>query len=379
MKKTTTKVKQERKQTFFTRTKSAIFVLGFYLLYVLFLLLSDQRWMPFGNDKLSFVLNFCNVLLLIPIIYLVAKEITNLCFPNQKGIFWYTVCALFVEMVGTSMYLLIMRYSIFGNFQKVAIFNNPFDWYLVISLSGIVFFTIVSTLVWIIMGRHITYVGKKTRIWFPILVFIMNTFFVGFIYTTIIHSWTTFMFLVLMSNLSDVFAYIGGVNFGKHKLAPLVSPKKTWEGLGFGIAVSLAIMCGIYGLFFINGAETFNETHSLYCFLGNQCCSAIKDKGLMNLQSYYWAIYVGVTLLLIIVSVCGDLFFSWIKRRFNIKDFGNLLPGHGGILDRLDALIFIFTFYFLATVIIQLVMVGTGHGNDTGLRFLWGTPFNSAF
>ncbi|MCQ3908248.1 MAG: phosphatidate cytidylyltransferase [Mycoplasmoidaceae bacterium] len=70
-----------------------------------------------------------------------------------------------------------------------------------------------------------------------------------------------------------------------------------------------------------------------------------------------------------VVSIFGDLFFSFIKRRFNIKDFSNLLPGHGGILDRLDAPILVFTFYFLITVIMQLIM-SLHNGMTDGLVFL---------
>jgi len=374
MKTSKQKLVEERRKTFFTRTRSAIFVAGFYAIYIALLILSDQRWVSFTSNlkianNISFALNFCNLLLIVPIMYLVAKEIVDLCFPTQKGVFIYTVIALFIQVMATSIYLLCMRYNMFStdtiNFKHV--WENAFDYFLIVALCSIAFFTFVSTIVWIFMSKHIVYVGKKTRVWYPVLTFILNTFFTGFFYLSVIHRWTTIVFLLAISTLSDVFAYVGGVAFGKHKMAPKVSPKKTWEGLFFGIGVTLLIMCGIYGIFFIPGVE--DRAHSLYCFLGNQCAPTGNAN---NLQPWFWAPYVSVTLLIMIVSIGGDLFFSWIKRRFNIKDFSNLLPGHGGILDRLDALIFTFTFYFLATIVIQLFMVGLHHGELTGLRYLWG-------
>lgn len=369
MKKTAKQI-QQRRQTFFTRTRSAIFVVIFYVVYLLLLFFSDGNWFSpvKGNKDVQFILNFFNVAMMIPIIVFVAKEIANLCFPGHKSIFIYTSCVLFALTMGVSIFLLGTRAEYF-KYNITPIHETTIDsftFFLIISLAGIVFFTLLSTLVWIIMTRHIVYVGKRTRIWFPLLIFILNTFFVGFIYTTVIHSWTTFMFLMASSVLCDVFAYIGGSLFGKHKMAPKISPKKTWEGIGFGVGVTLAIMCGIIGLFYgINGAEA--KAHSLYSFLGCQMCS---PKNWCNLQPYFWAIYIPSIIVIMVVSIFGDLFFSFIKRRFNIKDFSNLLPGHGGILDRLDAPILVFTFYFLITVIMQLIM-SLHNGMTDGLVFLW--------
>lgn len=366
---------EQRKQTFFTRTKSAIFVIAFYVLFFLFLYFSNEKWFPpllsleaKTMANVQFVLNLFNVLMVIPIIVFVSKEITNLCFPTHKAVFYYTVSVLFVLTVGMSLFLLLMRYD-FISFNADNLFNK-FTLFLITGISGIIFFTLVSTLVWVIMSRHITYVGKKTRFWYPFLIFVLNTFFIGFIYTSIIHSWTTFAFLILISTGCDMFAYIGGTHFGKHKLAPTISPKKTWEGVLFGAGVTLVLMCIIYSLFYaIPGAEQIDQT--LYRFLGCQSCSIYAIGDPINLKPYFWSIYIVVTLLIMFVSVLGDLFFSYIKRRFNIKDFSNLLPGHGGILDRLDALIFTFTFYFFITILIQLIML-LAFSKADGLLYLWG-------
>ncbi|HQO15655.1 MAG TPA: phosphatidate cytidylyltransferase [Methylotenera sp.] len=103
--------------------------------------------------------------------------------------------------------------------------------------------------------------------------------------------------------IADSAAYFAGKNFGKHKLAPEISPGKTWEGvLGALLAVTL------YGL--------------LLCYF--QHLSRWLILGL-------W--------LIVILSVMGDLFESLLKRQANLKDSSQLLPGHGGVLDRIDGLI----------------------------------------
>lgn len=108
--------------------------------------------------------------------------------------------------------------------------------------------------------------------------------------------------------IADSAAYFAGRRFGKHKLAPSISPGKTWEGaIGAWLAVT------IYGV-----AVHFLSPHTC----GFQC--------LPQVLAAFWALFG--------FSVLGDLFESSLKRQAGIKDSGNLLPGHGGILDRIDSL-----------------------------------------
>lgn len=360
---TAEKLQQQRKQTFFTRARTAIIIVSFYVIYAMLLVLGNEKWMApidFGNQS-RFIINFFNLLMIVPVLYFVAKEITNLCFPERKKLFIFNAAILFAFFFGCSLFMLLTYHQITPIKDPVGL--TSYQFLLIIMIAQAVGFTIICTLVWVIMGWRITYVGRKVKFWYPFLVFILNIFFISFFYVTIIHTWVIFAFLLMISNFSDMFAYIYGSHFGKHKMAPKISPKKSWEGLILSTITTIAIMCGVYGLFFIPGAEA--KAHSLYSFLGCQCCNVPYDTPYANLQPYYWGIYIFATLVIIAISVLGDLFFSFVKRRFQIKDFSNLLPGHGGILDRLDALIFVFSFFFLVTIIIQL-------STDTeGLRFLW--------
>ena len=123
------------------------------------------------------------------------------------------------------------------------------------------------------------------------------------------------LYLVLIAVVTDTFAYVIGSLIGKHKLIPSVSPKKSVEGSVGGSLVG-TIICTI---FFVNLVSN--------------------DKNIV--------IVVLMTLILTIIGQIGDLFFSKIKRENKIKDFSNIMPGHGGILDRLDSLSFIVLCYTL--------------------------------
>jgi phosphatidate cytidylyltransferase len=112
--------------------------------------------------------------------------------------------------------------------------------------------------------------------------------------------------LVILISCNDTFAYFAGVLFGKHKMAPSISPKKSWEGLIGGLIASL-----------IGGGLVFHLAFETGWYVG----SAI---GVMT----------------VVTATCGDLIESAIKRDLAIKDMSNLLPGHGGIMDRLDSALF---------------------------------------
>jgi phosphatidate cytidylyltransferase len=115
--------------------------------------------------------------------------------------------------------------------------------------------------------------------------------------------------------VADIAAYFAGKRFGKHKLAPAVSPGKTWEGVAgglVGVAIYGAILCAVAFRWETPISRVFDYGGGIPAILA--------------------------MLVLTAVSVVGDLFESWMKRGAGLKDSSRLLPGHGGILDRIDAL-----------------------------------------
>lgn len=122
------------------------------------------------------------------------------------------------------------------------------------------------------------------------------------------------LLVLVCSWLTDVFAYFTGRAFGKHKLCPKISPKKTVEGAIGGIiipAVINIIVLAVFEKFFFDGTVI-----------------------------PYWAMLI-ISPVLSVASMLGDLSASTIKRNFGVKDFSNLIPGHGGIMDRFDSCLFV--------------------------------------
>jgi phosphatidate cytidylyltransferase len=118
--------------------------------------------------------------------------------------------------------------------------------------------------------------------------------------------------LVILVAAVDIGAYFAGVNFGSRKLAPNLSPKKTWEGVWGGFA-----LCAVISVAMIWAANSY----------------------FLDLTSAQMVVLFFLAPLTTFFSVIGDLLESMLKRNQNIKDSGRLLPGHGGILDRIDGLV----------------------------------------
>ncbi|MGM9597074.1 MAG: phosphatidate cytidylyltransferase [Eubacteriales bacterium] len=128
----------------------------------------------------------------------------------------------------------------------------------------------------------------------------------------------TLALALFVCNVGDVAAYFVGKRFGKHKLAPVISPHKTVEGSVGGIVCTVIL------------------------FL---CAALLLDKtGVVSVHYARLAVYLAVAS---VVGQFGDLSMSAVKRIVGIKDYGALLPGHGGMLDRFDSLLFVLPFTYL--------------------------------
>jgi len=141
---------------------------------------------------------------------------------------------------------------------------------------------------------------------------------------------TVFVFLLVVWS-GDVFAYYIGRAFGKHRLAETISPKKTWEGAIASTAGAILV-----------SVLLFHYIHSLGALLVK--LHALSSESLLfteiRLYAPGWQLAVAFGLLVNIAAQLGDLAESAFKRGADIKDSGTLLPGHGGILDRIDAMLF---------------------------------------
>lgn len=227
--------------------------------------------------------------------FLALKEMFDL---EKKIPIWLKV---FGYVIG--LFLILYNYSSL-NFTMITDYR----------IIGILFLLSVSSIV--IIGNLKKY-NYKDALWLICIVLI-----IGILFNNLIHLRNMgvylFVYIFLIATMTDTFAFFCGRYLGKHKLSPEISPNKTIEGsLGgsiFGTFISV-----LFYLYFVD-----NNVNIL--------------------------LLIVITFILTIIGQIGDLFFSSIKRHYSVKDFSNLIPGHGGILDRLDSVLFITYGYLILTL-----------------------------
>ncbi len=196
-------------------------------------------------------------------------------------------------------------------FIYLNIIDKSFDLNFMLVNSGLVLNTIL--LIYLFGTRIDSHVMKSAINKFPYIVAILCLFPIASLASLLFYGkWVQIIVVILLINFGmDTGAWFFGKNFGKHKLWPSVSPNKTIEGLVGG-----ALFAGIVGTIAWNLLVSFNGVK-------------------------YFVLFVVFGLL----SQVGDLVQSKLKRQFGIKDSSSLIPGHGGVYDRIDSLIFVAPFY----------------------------------
>ena len=178
-------------------------------------------------------------------------------------------------------------------------------------------------LVWIVVGLFLllaavyvfTYPKYKTD---QVLLLFFGFFYVSLLFsylyrTRIGTEGHLLVWLIFLTSWgADTCAYCVGKLFGKHKMAGVLSPKKTWEGAVGGVAGAV-ILTGIYCFVFRND---------------------------LGIDAVGILLFMGFAAVAAVISMVGDLFASAIKRQYDVKDYGKLIPGHGGVLDRFDSVLF---------------------------------------
>ncbi len=267
-------------------------------------------------------------LILIPVFGLLAWEWSRL-LEAKNSIVKYGFIAGFLAVIGFFYYQLSNQHF-FSNANELLFKGN--GWLMDYPFKSLM----VAALVWVLAFVLVLLFPKGIRLWTrgAALRMLFGWVMLAAAWLAVVmirsinigsdHYYGGFLLLLMFLIIwgADVGAYFAGKTMGKHKLSPVVSPNKTWEGFFGGMITSVLVAYG------------------LATYMG------------MPLPLKYFIPFV---LLLVVVSVIGDLFVSMLKRQAGVKDTSNILPGHGGLLDRLDSTLSVAPFF-----VILLLWLSTG-------------------
>lgn len=340
------KLTGKTKKTFKSRSISSIFILLIMAVSFALSIMSDVRWGWAGTIGLvgSQVFGFFQMFLMLAVIILVSIEITNLHFYKNHTAY---IIVLLSNIIFT--YLPTMMYFL-PNFN----FINSDSYNVFLTFS----FTVLGCVIFIPLV-NMFYLWTQGLLEFRkafihiILIFLTSIFCLSWMYFSFVKGWLTIILLYAVCSGTDVFAYLGGMLFGRKKMSNYISPNKTIGGGIIGV-FGATLVCMIFMLVFTVVPESYNVLGNFFGIILANTGSIGENTSVFVNSAYWWITILVIFLILAVLSIVGDLSFSYIKRLYQIKDYSNLIPGHGGVLDRIDSLSFVVGSYMLFTMGISI-------------------------
>ncbi|BAC44741.1 phosphatidate cytidylyltransferase [Malacoplasma penetrans] len=352
------KLDSNKKKNLKNRTVISVFIFLYYLIILAFAFLSDKSdypefaWIPSLSEKITGIFAILLFFMVLIPFELAVFESLKLIFHKHEKIpiiIIMILCSI-VYIIPLLVYLIAQYFTTFlmPSNQEGETVSIQKSYYLIVLSS------VGSLIVLIVALNIILKIYKKDSfknvITINVLLLVIVFGFIGFVFVALSKGWTVLLFIMISVMCTDVMCYLWGMFFGKHKMAKVISPNKTWEGAILGTITTVALLlvyCGLWQL----DTKTYTVPILNWSFTrGSYVLETIISFATVNDYSS-WLILCFLSVLLVIFSILGDLLFSYVKRKFDIKDFSNLLKSHGGILDRVDSLLMTSLVYFFYSLI----------------------------
>ncbi len=296
----------------------------------------------------------------------VIKELNNTIFgtlanKNTHIILVLIFCASLVILLGVSVWLPYYVQNEIQN-EQYNFANLAKSLSIAFTTLSFCIFLLDFFILFLLFNSKIN--NTKQSLFYSFIASMVFFFFVFLYYSVANRNWILTVFLFILPIFVDIFSYLGGCKLGKNKICQTISPNKTWEGFAIGSISSLLIVV-LLGVFLSiaiwmdsNLSSTFNSQTLIHNIAVWQFVYYPLIESDILSTGVYWAPYICLALILIPSSLVGDLLFSKVKRMKNAKDFGSFLPGHGGLLDRIDSIVFVFFVYFFFSFISAIISLG---------------------
>lgn len=361
------KLDDTKKKTLANRTVVSIIILFYYILTLLFSFLSDSTILSLTSTDVIHSLSTRGIMGIIFVVSFFVP-LPMAIYEFNKLIFGKNIKSYITLLIVSSLYYLApnITYIALKNFALIDRFQVTNSLYIKTELYFYISFVVVESVILFIVLNITLIVNKKNNVKNTVtlngLGFIINFGFFALCYIGLTKSWVLLLFLFFIICSTDVFCYLCGSFFGKRQLAPKISPNKTVEGAIYGAITATAITLAYPGLLLINNTNLLFDK-ILWINIGYLMDAKNQLLIIQEAPLYLsWILLIILILCLVITCMIGDLLFSYVKRVYEIKDYSNVLKTHGGVLDRLDSILFTgtcFTIFFMFIQPLILFWFGT--------------------